>query len=56
MLRTINDLYGHKLMAKDGEIGHVKDVYFDDKNWAVRYIVVNTGSWLTGRLVLVRSC
>jgi hypothetical protein len=53
MLHTINDLYGHKLIAKDGEIGHVKDFYFDDKNWAVRYVVVNTGSWLTGRLVLL---
>ena len=53
MLHPINDLYGHKLIAKDGEIGHVKDFYFDDKNWAVRYMVVNTGSWLTGRLVLL---
>jgi hypothetical protein len=37
----------------DGEIGHVKDVYFDDQNWAVRYVVANTGSWLPGRLVLL---
>jgi hypothetical protein len=37
----------------DGEIGHAKDFYFDDQNWAVRYVVADTGSWLTGRLVLI---
>ena len=39
--------------AFDGEIGHVKDFYFDDKHWAARYVVADTGSWLTGRLVLI---
>jgi hypothetical protein len=53
MLQNIKELYGHKLIARDGDIGHVKDFYFDDKSWAVRYLVVNTGSWLTGRLVLL---
>jgi hypothetical protein len=53
MLRSIKQLYGIKLGALDGEIGHVKDFYFDDKNWAVRYVVADTGSWLTGRLVLI---
>src|SRR5665647_654166 len=53
MLRGIKQLYGHKLGASDGEIGHVKDFYFDDQNWAVRYLVVDTGSWLPGRQVLI---
>jgi len=53
MLQNIKELYGHKLAAVDGEIGHVKDFYFDDKIWAVRYLVADTGSWLTGRLVLL---
>ena len=53
MLQTINQLYGIKLGASDGEIGHVKDFYFDDQNWAVRYVVADTGSWLTGRQVLI---
>ena len=53
MLRSIKQLYGDKLGALDGEIGHVKDFYFDDQNWAVRYVVADTGSWLTGRLVLI---
>jgi len=46
MLRSIKQLYGDELKAKDGEIGHIKDFYFDDQNWAVRYVVVDTGSWL----------
>ena len=53
MLRSINQLYGDKLGASDGEIGQVKDFYFDDQNWAIRYLVADTGSWLPGRQVLI---
>lgn len=53
MLRTIKQIQGDKLGATDGEIGHVKDFYFDDVNWVVRYVVADTGSWMPGRLVLI---
>src|SRR5471030_1010338 len=53
MLQNIKELYGHKLAASDGEIGHVKDFYFDDKTWVIRYLVADTGTWLTGRQVLL---
>ncbi len=53
MLRSIKQLCGDTLAASDGEIGHVKDFYFDDQNWTVRYLVADTGSWLPGRLVLI---
>ena len=53
MLRSIEQFYGDKIGASDGEIGHVKDFYFDDQNWAIRYLVVDTGSWLPGRQVLL---
>lgn len=53
MLRNIKQLYGHKLGALDGDIGHIKDFYFDDQTWVVRYLVVDTGGWLTGREVLL---
>ncbi len=53
MLRSIKQLYGDKLGASDGEIGHVKDFYFDDQNWAIRYLVADTGLWLPGRQVLI---
>lgn len=53
MLRSIKQLYGNKLGASDGDIGHAKDFYFDDQNWAIRYMVADTGSWLPGRQVLI---
>jgi hypothetical protein len=53
MLQNIKELYGNKLAASDGDIGHVKDFYFDDKTWVIRYLVADTGSWMTGRQVLV---
>jgi hypothetical protein len=46
MLRSIKRLFGDKLGGHDREIGHVKDFYFDDKHWAVRYVVADTGSWI----------
>lgn len=53
MLRSIKHSYGNKLAALDGEIGHVRDFYFDDQNWVVRYVVADTGNWLPGRQVLL---
>lgn len=53
MLRSINHFHGTTLGAVDGNIGHVKDIYVDDQSWAVRYLVLDTGSWLSGRQVLI---
>ena len=53
MLRNITQLKGFAIRARDGEIGSLEQFYFDDESWAVRYLVVNTGDWLNGRLVLV---
>lgn len=51
--RTINDLIGFTLAATDGDIGKVEDFYFDDLSWTVRYLVVETGGWLSNRKVLI---
>ena len=53
MLRNTNDLQGYAIEATDGPIGHVKDFYFDDEAWVVRFLVVDTGTWLSSREVLV---
>jgi len=53
MLRTFGTISDCKLQAKDGELGSVDDVLFDDEDWQVRYVVVDTGSWLPGKRVLV---
>jgi sporulation protein YlmC with PRC-barrel domain len=53
MPQNITKFYGKSIRASDGDIGHVKDFYFDDRTWTVRYLVADTGTWLQGRLVLL---
>lgn len=53
MLRKITDLRGFELYATDGDLGAVTEFYFDDRDWTVLYMVVDSGAWLPGRRVLV---
>ena len=46
-------LHGFTLQALDGEVGSVDELLFDDEYWTVRYLIVDTGSWLVGRKVLI---
>lgn len=55
MLRDINSLKGYVIHATDGELGKVDEFYFDDKTWAIRYLVVKTGGWLSSRKVLIST-
>jgi uncharacterized protein YrrD len=52
-LRRIRELTELAVLATDGELGSVQEVYFDDRNWAVRYLVLKTGGWLLSREVLL---
>ena len=53
MLIKVKSLKGYKLHSLDGEIGKIKEFYFDDRHWTIRYLVVDTGSWLVDRQVLI---
>jgi uncharacterized protein YrrD len=53
MFHKATTLTGYGLQALDGEIGKVKDFYFDDRGWSIRYLVADTGEWLVGRQVLI---
>jgi uncharacterized protein YrrD len=53
MFRKAEALHKYTLGAVDGEIGKIKDFYFDDRYWTVRYLVADTGNWLEERLVLI---
>lgn len=54
-LRSIREVDGYAIEATDGEIGHVEDFILEDEQWLVRYIVVDTRKWLSGRRVLVST-
>jgi len=49
----LETLKGYSLQVRDGDIGTITDVWFDDERWTVRYLVVRTGGWLMGRDVLL---
>jgi sporulation protein YlmC with PRC-barrel domain len=53
VLRSAKELDGYTIAARDGEIGRVETIYFDDATWTVRYFVVDTSNWLPGRRVLI---
>lgn len=42
-LKTLND---STVKALDGDIGAIKDIYFDDRFWTIRFMVVDTHPWL----------
>lgn len=53
MRRSVSNLIDYMIRAMDGEFGTVDEFYFDDHKWTVRYLVVNTGEWFSGRRVLI---
>jgi len=53
MLRNVQELEGFAVVATDGPIGRLVDLFFDDQFWAVRFLAVRTDEWLKGRTVLL---
>jgi hypothetical protein len=53
MLRHASAINGYAIAASDGHLGTVSDFLFDDASWLIRWLVVNTGHWLSGRKVLL---
>jgi hypothetical protein len=53
MLRNLSELRRYVIEARDGEIGRCHDFLFDDRYWAIRYMVADTRKWLPGRKVLI---
>ena len=46
---------GYAISASDGKVGTISNFFFDDTSWLVRWLVVDTGNWLSGRKVLLPS-
>lgn len=52
-LRSMDEVLGYYLQARDGEAGRIEDLIVGDNSWRVNYVVVDTGNWLPGRQVLI---
>ncbi|MBN1557686.1 MAG: PRC-barrel domain containing protein [Lentisphaerae bacterium] len=53
MMRSLSELMGYRMDVEDGKIGKAHDFLFDDQAWTIRHLVVDTGTWLPGRQVLI---
>jgi hypothetical protein len=52
-LRSIREVKGYRIEARDGLIGHVEDFIGDTDGWSIRYITVDTRNWLPGKKVVI---
>jgi hypothetical protein len=50
---SLKSLRGRPIAARDGDIGAIVDAYFDDRTWALRHFVLDTGKPMPRREVLV---
>jgi hypothetical protein len=53
MFHDLNTLTGSSVIATDGEMGSIRNFLFDDQSWTIRYLVVDVGSWLKRRAVVL---
>ena len=53
MLRSLKDLIGYEVVCPEGLIGRVEDFYFDNREWFIRYLVVNINNLAPGKKVLI---
>jgi sporulation protein YlmC with PRC-barrel domain len=52
-LRSTHEVIGYHIQAADGEIGHIEDFIIDDKTWAIRYLIIDTRNWWSGKKILI---
>jgi uncharacterized protein YrrD len=53
VLHRAQKIVGAPIRAVDGDIGTLEDFYFEEDGWTVRYLLVDTGKWLSGKKVLL---
>jgi hypothetical protein len=53
MLITTKDCHHLRLRGIDGDFGHAREFFLDDRTWSVRYLVADSAGWLRGRRVLL---
>ena len=53
MLHLAHKITGASVRGVDGDIGTLEDFYFEEDRWTVRYLLVDTGKWFSGKRVLI---
>ncbi len=53
MERNLKSIIGYRIVAKDGEIGKLDDLYFEDDSWTIRYLVIKLEEGTSGRKALI---
>jgi len=53
MLHLAHKVAGATVKGTDGDIGTLEDFYFEEDRWTVRYLLVDTGKWFSGKRVLI---
>jgi len=48
MLVSLKELHGATVSGMYGDLGEIKDVYFDDRFWTIKYLVID---W-SGQVIL----
>jgi len=54
-LRSSDEVIGYQIEAQNGEPGHVAGLILDDEDWRIRYLIMDTKSWLPGKKVLIST-
>lgn len=52
IIYTSRELIAARVVAQDGEVGRVEDLYFDDRSWRVRYLVVDAKDWINREVLI----
>ena len=53
MMHLAHKVTGATVKGTDGEIGTLEDFYFEEDRWTIRYLLVDTGKWFSGKRVLI---
>jgi uncharacterized protein YrrD len=54
-LRSTKELIGYSAKSRNQYIGRIKDYLVDDKSWALRYTIIDTDSFLSGKKIIIAS-
>jgi hypothetical protein len=55
MLRSLENMLGYQIAARNGYIGTLEDFFYLDDSWTIRYLIIAAGGWLNRKQVLLST-